>query len=148
MCWQLYGQAAKKKSNLIILNNSSTVDSIETDFGKLRQCLLHLLSNANKFTEHGQITLSIQTPQYQDESYLEFIVEDTGIGIAPDQLEHLFEAFTQADNSSTRRYDGTGLGLTITREFVYMLGGVVTAQNSPNKGAIFTIRIPQIIPSV
>jgi two-component system sensor kinase len=140
--------AAEKKANQIILNNASTIDAIETDFGKLRQCLLHLLNNANKFTDQGQIILTIQTLQYQDASYLEFIVEDTGIGIEPDQLEHVFEAFTQADESSTRRYDGTGLGLTITREFVYILGGVITAQNSPNNGAIFTIRIPQVVPSV
>ncbi|EKU97789.1 signal transduction histidine kinase [Leptolyngbya sp. PCC 7375] len=139
---------AEKKLNHITLNTANNIGSIETDFGKLRQCLLHLLSNANKFTERGQIILTVQTSQHQDASYLEFTVEDTGIGIAPDQLEHVFEAFTQADDSSTRQFDGTGLGLTITREFVYMLGGVVTAQNRPNKGAMFKIRIPQIIPHV
>ena len=140
--------AADKKENQLILKNLSDVSSIQTDFVKLRQCLLHLLSNANKFTEQGQITLTITTPQYDDENYLEFTVEDTGIGIAPDQLEQVFEAFTQADDSSTRRYEGTGLGLTITREFVYMLGGVITAQNSLEGGAVFTIRIPQVIPNV
>ena len=137
---------ADKKSNKIILNNLTRVEAIDTDPDKLRQCLLHLLNNANKFTEQGQITLTIKTPQYPDETYLEFTVEDTGIGIAPDQLEHIFEAFTQADDSSTRPYDGTGLGLTITREFVYMLGGVITAQNGGEQGTIFTIRIPQVIP--
>lgn len=139
---------AENRANRILLNNLSTVTSIETDFGKLRQCLLNLLNNANKFTEHGQITLIIQTLQYQGESYIEFMVEDTGIGIEPDQLETVFEAFTQADGSSTRHYDGTGLGLTITREFVYMLGGIITVQNSPDNGAIFTIRIPQVMPNV
>ncbi|MBX2864595.1 MAG: sensor histidine kinase [Leptolyngbyaceae cyanobacterium MAG.088] len=138
--------AVERKSNHVILNNSSMVDLIETDLGKLRQCLLNLLNNANKFTEQGQITLTIQSSQYQGESYLEFTVEDTGIGIDPNQLEYVFEAFTQVDDSSTRRYDGTGLGLTITREFVHMLGGVITAQNNPSRGAIFTIRIPQAIP--
>ena len=137
---------ADKKSNKIILNNLTRVEAIDTDPDKLRQCLLHLLNNANKFTEQGQITLTIKTPQYPDETYLEFTVEDTGIGIAPDQLEHIFEAFTQADDSSTRPYDGTGLGLTITREFVYMLGGVITAQNGGEQGTIFTIRIPQVMP--
>ena len=140
--------ATEKKSNTIVLNNLGTVDLIETDLDKLRQCLLNLLGNANKFTEQGQITLTIQTPHYQNESYLEFIIEDTGIGIDPHQLEHVFEAFTLGDASSTRRLDGTGLGLTITREFVYMLGGVITAQNNPDKGAIFTLRIPQVIPTV
>ncbi|MEL6231922.1 MAG: histidine kinase dimerization/phospho-acceptor domain-containing protein, partial [Cyanobacteria bacterium J06627_3] len=86
--------AMEKKSNSIVLNNLGTVDLIETDLDKLRQCLLNLLGNANKFTEQGQITLTIQTPHYQNESYLEFIIEDTGIGIDPHQLEHVFEAFT------------------------------------------------------
>ncbi|MEM9483653.1 MAG: ATP-binding protein [Cyanobacteria bacterium P01_F01_bin.116] len=140
--------AVENKSNCIVLNNLSILDVLETDLDKLRQCLLNLLGNANKFTEQGQITLTIQTHQYQDESYLEFVVEDTGIGMEPDQLDHIFEAFTQEDASSTRRYDGTGLGLTITREFVYMLGGIITAQSAPNQGAIFTIRIPQVIPNV
>ncbi len=140
--------AADKKSNDIVLSNLSTMDSIETDLNKLRQCLLNLLDNANKFTEQGQITLTIQTPHYQDERYLEFIVEDTGIGIEPSQLEHVFDAFTQADGSSTRRHGGTGLGLKITHEFVYMLGGIITAQNSLDQGTIFTIRIPQVIPTV
>lgn len=140
--------AIEQRSNRIILSNFSTVEVVETDFNKLRQCLLNLLNNANKFTEYGQITLVIQTPQYDEQNYLEFTIEDTGIGIDPKQLEHVFEAFTQADDSSTRHYDGTGLGLTITREFVYMLGGVITAQNAPEQGAIFTIRIPQAAPSI
>lgn len=139
---------AEKRSNRVVVNNASTVESIETDVSKLRRCLLNLLSNANKFTEQGQITLTMQTLQYQDETYLEFVIEDTGIGIESEQLEQVFEAFNQADVSSTRRYDGTGLGLTITREFVYMLGGVVTVQNGPEQGTIFTIRIPQVVPSL
>lgn len=140
--------AATKKGNSIVLSNLSTVNVIDTDIDKLSQCLLNLLNNANKFTEYGQITLTIQTPHYQDEQYLEFIVQDTGIGLETDQLEQVFGAFNQADISSTRRYDGTGLGLTITREFVYMLGGIVTAQNAPDQGSIFTIRIPQVISSL
>ncbi|MEM6252318.1 MAG: ATP-binding protein [Cyanobacteria bacterium P01_D01_bin.156] len=142
------GPAIEKKSNYFTLKNQSSIASIETDAAKLRQCLLNLLSNANKFTDRGQINLIVTTPYYGDETYLEFTVEDTGIGIAPDQLEHVFEAFKQADVSSTRRYEGTGLGLTITREFVYMLGGVVTAQNRPGGGSVFTLRIPQVIPMV
>ena len=142
------GPDLDKKSNYFTLKNQSSIASIETDPNKLRQCLLNLLSNANKFTDRGRINLTITTPHYGDETYLEFTVEDTGIGIAPDQLEHVFEAFKQVDASSTRRYGGTGLGLTITREFVYMLGGVVTAQNRPGGGAVFILRIPQVIPTV
>lgn len=142
------GPAIEQKSNYFTLKNQSSIAKIETDATKLRQCLLNLLGNANKFTDRGRIDLIITTPHYGDETYLEFTVEDTGIGIDPDQLEYVFEAFNQADVSSTRRYGGTGLGLTITREFVYMLGGVVSARNRTGGGSIFTLRIPQVIPTV
>ncbi|MEL6334498.1 MAG: ATP-binding protein, partial [Cyanobacteria bacterium J06626_26] len=139
---------AEAKFNTVVLNNESTVDSIESDFDKLRQCLLNLLSNANKFTQEGELTLTIKTMSYQTENYLEFIVTDTGIGMEPDQLEKIFEAFTQADTASTRRYGGTGLGLTITREFVRMLGGTISAQSEMGKGSTFTVLIPQVVPAV
>ncbi|MEM9804277.1 MAG: ATP-binding protein [Cyanobacteria bacterium P01_D01_bin.56] len=142
------GPDIEQKSNYFTLKNQSSIAKIETDATKLRQCLLNLLGNANKFTDRGRIDLIITTPHYGDETYLEFAVEDTGIGIDPDQLEYVFEAFNQADVSSTRRYGGTGLGLTITREFVYMLGGVVSAQNRTGGGSVFTLRIPQVIPTV
>lgn len=139
---------AEAKFNTVVLNNASTVDSIESDLDKLRQCLLNLLSNANKFTQEGELTLTIKTISYQTENYLEFIVTDTGIGMAKDQLEKIFEAFTQADTTLTRRYGGTGLGLTITREFVRMLGGTISAQSEVGKGSTFTILIPQVVPAV
>ena len=139
---------AEAKFNTVVLDNASTVDSIESDFDKLRQCLLNLLSNANKFTQEGELTLTIKTISYQTENYLEFIVTDTGIGMAKDQLEKIFEAFTQADTALTRRYGGTGLGLTITREFVRMLGGTISAQSELGKGSAFTILIPQVVPAV
>ena len=139
---------AEAKFNTVVLDNASTVDSIESDFDKLRQCLLNLLSNANKFTQEGELTLTIKTISYQTENYLEFIVTDTGIGMAKDQLEKIFEAFTQADTALTRRYGGTGLGLTITREFVRMLGGTISAQSELGKGSVFTILIPQVVPAV
>ena len=139
---------AEAKFNTVVLDNASTVDSIESDFDKLRQCLLNLLSNANKFTQEGELTLTIKTISYQTENYLEFIVTDTGIGMAKDQLEKIFEAFTQADTALTRRYGGTGLGLTITREFVRMLGGTISAQSELGRGSVFTILIPQVVPAV
>lgn len=139
---------AEAKFNTIELDNSVTIDTVESDLDKLRQCLLNLLSNANKFTEEGLLTLTIKTVSYQTESYLEFVVSDTGIGMEKDQLEKIFEAFTQADTSSTRKYGGTGLGLTITREFVRMLGGTISAQSEAGKGSTFTILIPQVVPAV
>ncbi|MEM8610815.1 MAG: ATP-binding protein [Cyanobacteria bacterium P01_H01_bin.105] len=139
---------AESKFNTVVLENLTTVNLIESDLAKLRQCLLNLLSNANKFTEEGQLTLTIKTISYQTESYLEFVVADTGIGMKKDQLDKIFEAFTQADTSSTRRYGGTGLGLTITREFIRMLGGSISAQSEVGKGSKFTILLPQVVPSM
>ena len=139
---------ASARSNQVVLKNDSIVDVIESDLGKLRQCLLNLLSNANKFTEAGQLTLSIKTIHYQAADYFEFTVADTGIGMEKHQLDKIFEAFTQADTSPTRRYDGTGLGLTITREFVRMLGGTISAQSEIGKGSTFVILIPHCIPSM
>ncbi|NEQ54935.1 MAG: HAMP domain-containing protein, partial [Leptolyngbya sp. SIO3F4] len=136
---------AEAKLNTIELSNTIVVETIESDPDKLRQCLLNLLSNANKFTEEGQLTLDIKAIGYQSESYLEFTVTDTGIGMEQHQLEKIFEAFTQADTTSTRQYGGTGLGLTITREFVRMLGGTISAHSEPGKGSTFTILIPQVV---
>lgn len=139
---------AEARFNTVVLENRSTVNSIESDLDKLRQCLLNLLSNANKFTKEGQLTLTINAIQYQTENYLEFTVADTGIGMEQAQLGKIFEAFTQADISSTRRYGGTGLGLTITREFVHMLGGTISAESEVGKGSTFKILLPQVVPVV
>ncbi|MBE9067260.1 sensor histidine kinase [Leptolyngbya cf. ectocarpi LEGE 11479] len=139
---------AAARFNTVVLENLSTVNAIESDLDKLRQCLLNLLSNANKFTKEGQLTLIIKTIQYQTVNYLEFTVTDTGIGMEPNQLKKIFEAFTQADVSSTRRYGGTGLGLTITREFVHMLGGTISAESEAGKGSTFKILLPQVVPVV
>ncbi|ESA34976.1 signal transduction histidine kinase [Leptolyngbya sp. Heron Island J] len=139
---------ASAKFNQVVLKNESTIDVIESDLGKLRQCLLNLLSNANKFTEEGQLTLGIKTIHYQAADYFEFTVADTGIGMEKNQLNKVFEAFTQADTSSTRRYGGTGLGLTITREFVRMLGGTISAQSEVGKGSTFIILLPHGVPSM
>ncbi|MFG6093769.1 sensor histidine kinase [Leptothoe sp. ISB3NOV94-8A] len=139
---------ADAKRNKVVIENLSEVESVESDADKLRQCLLNLLSNANKFTENGQLTLTVKTIHYQTEDYLELTVADTGIGMEKDQLDKIFEAFTQADLSSTRRYGGTGLGLTITREFVRMLNGTISAQSEVDKGSTFIILLPQVVSSV
>lgn len=140
--------AAEAKLNSVVLDNLSTIISIESDLDKLRQCLLNLMSNANKFTEDGQLKLTIQTISDQVDDYLEFTIADTGIGMEQTQLEKIFDAFTQADTSSTCRHGGTGLGLTITREFVRMLGGTISAQSEVGKGSTFTILIPQTVPVI
>ncbi|HEX5272332.1 MAG TPA: ATP-binding protein [Gemmataceae bacterium] len=114
--------------------------SMHSDVTRLRQCLLNLLSNACKFTEKGTVTL--QAGRAAD--LLTFRVADTGIGMTPEQLAKVTaeSPFTQADASTTRKYGGTGLGLTITRRLCQMMGGDVTATSTPGQGTTFTIRVP------
>ena len=109
-----------------------------TDRTKLKQSLLNLLSNASKFTKEGRITLELRTTP----DTLSFIFSDTGIGMNEDQLARLFQAFSQADASTTRRYGGTGLGLAITKHFCEMLGGGIAVESTPGRGSTFTITLP------
>ncbi|MFN8547480.1 MAG: ATP-binding protein [Candidatus Eisenbacteria bacterium] len=114
------------------------------DPGRLRQVLLNLLGNAIKFTERGRVRLSSQLVGSDEKSaQIRFEVEDSGIGIAPDVLPHLFDSFTQADASTTRRYGGTGLGLAISRQLVEMMGGEIGAISEKGRGSTFwfTIRL-------
>lgn len=105
---------------------------------RLRQILTNLLSNAIKFTDQGTVSLSITTSQQQaDQIELQFCVADTGIGISPEKLTSIFDAFVQADTSSTRRFGGTGLGLTISARLVAMMGGRIWVQSQPGKGSTF-----------
>jgi CheY-like chemotaxis protein len=112
---------------------------MRTDLTKLRQTLFNLLSNACKFTENGKITLEITLGH---EGLVRFAVSDTGIGMAPEQMEKLFTEFTQADASTTRKYGGTGLGLSISRKFCRMLGGDISVQSEPGRGSTFTAILP------
>ncbi len=118
------------------------VTRIRSDMKILRQSLTNLLNNASKFTEDGLITLRVMPDE--DPSFVRFLVEDTGIGMTPEQQQRIFQEFTQADESTTRRYGGTGLGLTLCRRFAEMLGGSILVESEPGKGSIFTIRIPRV----
>ena len=115
---------------------------IQTDVTKLRQSLVNLLSNAGKFTENGVVTLAVNHLRRNGADWLQFQVRDTGIGITREQLARLFQPFTQADPSVTRKYGGTGLGLVITRRFCQMLGGEVRVTSEFSKGSVFTIELP------
>jgi CheY-like chemotaxis protein/anti-sigma regulatory factor (Ser/Thr protein kinase) len=115
---------------------------MRTDQTKVRQCLINLLSNAAKFTEKGRITLAVSRAPQDGRDWLTFSVSDTGIGMTPEQIERLFERFSQADASTTRRFGGSGLGLALTRAFARMLGGEVEVTSSYGKGSTFTIRLP------
>jgi PAS domain S-box-containing protein len=127
-----------KKGNTLALALADDLGTAHTDVTKLRQCLINLLSNAAKFTENGRITLSVD----RRDDALHFAVADTGIGMTQEQVGKLFERFTQADASTTRRFGGTGLGLAITRAFAEMLGGSIAVESRAGEGTTFTLTLP------
>ncbi len=141
----------EKNSNKFEVDCASNLGVMYADIMKTRQILLNLLSNAAKFTKGGTIKISvervtnksskIQKPEYSYD-WIIFRVADTGIGIPPEQLQHLFQAFMQGDVSTTRQYGGTGLGLTISRHFCLMMGGDIQVESELGCGSIFTVRLP------
>ena len=116
---------------------------MQTDNLKVRQCLVNLLSNAFKFTEHGHVKLSVALREHEFGPVVDFSVEDTGIGISPDKIEKLFDAFVQADTTTTQNFGGTGLGLTITRKLANLLGGSLSVVSQKDEGSVFKLTIPQ-----
>jgi adenylate cyclase len=130
---------ADKSENVVEVICPADVGSFRSDQTKVKQCLLNLMSNANKFTSKGTLTLSVAR---EADSQIYFRVSDTGIGMNEEQLGRLFQAFSQADASTTKRFGGTGLGLAITKHFCTMLGGDVTVESTPGKGTTFIIRLP------
>ncbi len=109
----------------------------------MRQVILNLVGNAIKFTSSGEVTVSVQAePQGDQAALLRFTVRDTGIGIPPDKQKAIFSAFTQAESSTTRNFGGTGLGLTISRRLVEMLGGRIWVESQPGRGSAFHFTAP------
>ncbi|MCJ2050641.1 MHYT domain-containing protein [Methylobacterium sp. J-070] len=135
-----------KKGNLLVLDVADDVGRARTDAIKLRQCVFNLLSNAAKFTEGGTITLRATRKVDAVGDWLRFTVQDTGIGMNPEQVGRLFERFTQADESTTRNYGGTGLGLALSRAFAQLLGGDITVDSVEGRGTSFTLRVPALAP--
>lgn len=134
-------QAREKGIELRIDNELPEQMALETDRMKLEQILKNLLSNALKFTATGYVSLGISADK-QDPSLMRFSVTDTGVGIAQEKLDIVFEAFTQADGSTKRKYGGTGLGLSISRQLARLMGGEVTVNSEPGKGSTFTLIVP------
>lgn len=155
----------QKNGNTLILNCPNDIGTMYADLVKLRQNLFNLISNASKFTHQGTITLTIErkdeglevidegeesslsrpcetSKALHPSSFMLFTVSDTGIGMSGEQMSRLFEAFTQADASTTRKYGGTGLGLAITKRFCQIMGGDITAESELGKGTTFKMALP------
>ncbi|GJE09145.1 MHYT domain-containing protein [Methylobacterium longum] len=131
-----------KKGNTLVVEVAEDVGRARTDAVKLRQCLFNLLSNAAKFTEAGTIALGVGREADVGGNWLRFTVEDTGIGMSPEQVGRLFERFTQADESTTRNYGGTGLGLALSRALAQLLGGDITVTSVEGRGTCFALVVP------
>jgi signal transduction histidine kinase/DNA-binding response OmpR family regulator len=142
-----------KNKNTLVVNCPADIGLMHADITKIRQSLFNLLSNASKFTDNGTITLTVEKgwrdgdsesiSSSNPDSWITFQVSDTGIGLAPEQKAKLFQAFSQADASTTRRYGGTGLGLVITQKFCQMMGGDISVDSEVGKGTTFTVWLPQ-----
>lgn len=132
----------KKNQNQLVVQASGNLGVMNSDLTKLRQLLFNLLSNASKFTEKGTITLDV----VRESDRIRFVVSDTGIGMTEAQIDKLFQPFTQADASTTRKYGGTGLGLTISRRFCEMLGGSIDVKSQLGQGSQFIVTLPTTAP--
>ncbi|MFM8583048.1 MAG: hybrid sensor histidine kinase/response regulator, partial [Planctomycetaceae bacterium] len=135
-----------KNRNQLIVHCPDEPGRMNTDLVKLRQVLFNLLSNANKFSEGGQIELSVEVSRLSSGERLIFRVSDNGIGMSPSQLARLFRPFSQVDESSKRRSGGTGLGLAISRRFCQLMGGEIRVRSELGKGSTFTVELPREAP--
>lgn len=135
----LFARASHAKGlELVCALEPKAPTQLQGDMGRLRQVLINLIGNAVKFTEHGEILVRVNVlEQKPDNALFHFEVQDTGIGIAPENIERIFDSFSQADNTTTRRFGGTGLGLTITKRLVELMGGQLKVKSTPGKGSNF-----------
>src|SRR5208282_5079810 len=129
---------AAVNANRVEIVCPAALGAFYTDRTKLKQSLLNLLSNASKFTHQGRVRLEVRPADTE----ISFVVRDTGIGMTEEQQGKLFQAFSQADSSTTRQYGGTGLGLAISNHFCEMLGGRIAVESAPGQGSTFTITLP------
>ena len=138
--------AADKKVNLACLVHANVPSALLGDPGRLRQVLLNLLSNALKFTVQGEVVLSVSLVQGGDDAAtVRFEVQDSGIGLSPEARARLFQSFTQADNSTTRKYGGTGLGLAISKQLTELMGGQIGVESQLGEGSTFWFVVPLAI---
>ena len=138
---------AAKVGNALAVNCPADIGNIRADQTRVRQALLNLVSNANKFTEHGRVTIGVRRIKDHDGEHIEMAIADTGIGMTAEQVGRLFQEFVQADATTTRKYGGTGLGLAISRRLCQLMGGDITVVSEEGRGSTFTIRLPAEVQS-
>jgi signal transduction histidine kinase len=136
---------AAKNSNKVSVHCAAEIGMMHADQMRLRQALLNLMSNANKFTERGAISVNARDGQENGRDWITISVTDTGIGMTPEQMGKLFQEFSQASSATASKYGGTGLGLAISKRFCQMMGGDITVESEPGRGSTFTIRLPRIV---
>jgi len=136
---------AAKNANHVTVKCDGTIGTLHADQMRLRQALLNLMSNANKFTERGSIAIDARHGQEDGRDCVIIEVSDSGIGMTAEQMGKLFQEFSQADASTTRKYGGTGLGLAISKRFCQMMGGDITVESEPGRGSTFTVRLPRMV---
>jgi adenylate cyclase len=134
-------QLAEQNKNRLVVHAPANLGALYVDPMRLRQILLNLLSNACKFTKDGEVSLRASNIG-NERDMIELAVTDTGNGMTPEQLEKLFQEFSQAEASTSKKYGGTGLGLAITRKLARMMGGDVTVKSESGKGSVFTVHLP------
>ena len=139
---QTIATMATKNDNKVVVDCAADLGTMRGDQTRIRQALLNLASNANKFTEHGTVTIVSNRGIEAGREWVTMAVTDTGIGQTPEQMGKLFQEFVQADASTTRKYGGTGLGLAISRRFCQMMGGDIAVASELGRGSTFTIRLP------
>jgi CheY-like chemotaxis protein len=132
-------------ANTLRVQCPADLGTMRADMTKMRQSLFNLLSNAAKFTKEGAISLEVSRETMEDREWIWFRVADTGIGMTPEQLVKLFQTFSQADTSTTRKFGGSGLGLALTRRFCQLMGGDVTVNSVPGESSTFTIKVPATV---
>jgi signal transduction histidine kinase/CheY-like chemotaxis protein len=134
----------EKNQNLLDVKCRPDIGTMHGDLTRVRQVLFNLMSNAAKFTQHGRVALEVFPLRARGEDWIEFAVADTGIGLTAEQQRRLFQSFSQADPSTSRKYGGTGLGLVISRRFTQMMGGDIQLQSEFGRGSVFTVRLPRV----
>jgi signal transduction histidine kinase len=136
---------ARRHGNTISVQYAPNIGQMRADLTRVRQVLFNLLSNACKFTEQGQISLSAAREASNGQEWISFSVSDTGMGMSSQQVAGLFQEFAQLDNTIRRRFEGTGLGLAISKRLAELMGGTISVESEPGRGSTFLVRLPAVV---